>query len=127
MTLIAAVAAILRIKDATVRVADIAGAIARHKLELPIAVIDGAAAARKARKRADAERRLHYANLRRVTPTKYLPLVDKAENGSRVAAGKLACLQCANFCVAEVRHCIMAGSCGYWDFRPFQPRKKKET
>lgn len=120
-------------KFAQIRVAEVGAATSAEAIELPLALPPsavgkaGSALARELRrtaKRADPERRLHYLQLRRRVPEKYLPLVAKAEGGSRAAACKLVCLDCANYVVSEVRHCALAGTCPMWGIRPFQPKNQ---
>lgn len=135
LSFIAAMTAVLRkqAQYADVRVADVGAAVSAHALSLPLALPPsavgktGTALARELRRtarQADPERRLHYKQLRRRVPEKYLPLVTKAENGSRTAACKLTCLDCANYVVSEIRHCALAGTCPMWGIRPFQPKTK---
>lgn len=59
------------------------------------------------------------ADLRRATPERFLPVLDKVEAGSRAAALKLHCLECSNFQTSEVRKCEIT-KCAIWLFRPYQ-------
>ena len=45
----------------------------------------------------------YFAQLRKITPQRFLPLVDRIENGSRSAANKLMCIQCCGYEVKEVK------------------------
>jgi hypothetical protein len=79
-------------------------------------------AARKNRKpRAEKMRAFArtFADLRKLSPPRYLPLVDQAEKGSLRAAIKLNCLECSNFQVSEVKSCPVV-FCAMFPHRPYQ-------
>jgi len=59
------------------------------------------------------------ADLRRVTPEQFLPVLKKVEAGSRAAALKLHCLECSGYNTSEVRKCEIT-KCAIWLFRPYQ-------
>lgn len=112
-------------KYSKVRVADVGASLTKHGI-MPMLTPPNATttrARRQAIKRADPERQLHFRQLRQAVPAQYEKLVQAAEGGSRTAAVKLHCLDCAGYVRSEVRHCIMAGSCPLWSIRPYQPRK----
>jgi hypothetical protein len=60
-----------------------------------------------------------FAKLRKMTPKRYLPLIDKAEKGSKNACIKLKCLECSNWQSTEVKHCVII-DCPLYPIRPFQ-------
>lgn len=60
-----------------------------------------------------------FDRIRKMTPERFLPLVDRMEKGSRSASVKLMCLQCCGFEVKEVKLCV-SKSCPLWIFRPYQ-------
>lgn len=66
-----------------------------------------------------------FASLRKSTPKRYLPLVDKAEKGSKNACIKLKCLECSNWQSTEVKHCVITG-CPMYPIRPFQGKADVE-
>jgi hypothetical protein len=119
MVFIAAIAEELKAANPDLSVTDVTAAVAQYKIELPLLALS-----RTEKLTGDAERRLHFKHLRQHVPEKYQSLVDKAENGSRAAAAKLNCLECANYQVAEVRHCGLIHTCPMWAFRPFRPKRR---
>ncbi len=60
-----------------------------------------------------------FAELRKHSPTRYLPLVDQAEKGSLRAAIKLNCLECSNYHMVEVKLCPVV-ACAMFPHRPYQ-------
>lgn len=56
---------------------------------------------------------------------KYKKLAKRALKGSRIAAIKLHCLDCAAFDRKEVAHCLVK-SCPLWLFRPYQSTIEEE-
>ena len=62
-----------------------------------------------------------FAKLRKETPTRFLPLVDKAEKGSAKACIKLKCLECSNWERIEVKECVII-NCPLYPIRPFQTK-----
>ena len=63
---------------------------------------------------------------RRSTPKEFHPLLDKAQNGSKVAALKLKCLDCAAWQKGEVARCGILG-CSLYHIRPYKKFKENET
>ena len=57
--------------------------------------------------------------LRIVTPEARLGLVEKIENGSKVASIRLMCLQCTDYHVTEIKHCPVV-SCPLHSMRPYK-------
>lgn len=57
--------------------------------------------------------------LRETVPSRFQPLVDQVEGGSRSAAVKLHCLECSAFVTSEVRQCV-CNQCPLFGFRPYQ-------
>lgn len=57
--------------------------------------------------------------LRRVTPERYLPIVDRIESGSTVAVLKLQCLSCTNYNIPEIRYCQIP-SCPLYGKRAYK-------
>lgn len=66
-----------------------------------------------------------FAKLRKSTPKRYLPLVDKAEKGSAKACLKLKCLECSNWQSSEVKQCVII-DCPLYPIRPFQGKVEIE-
>lgn len=66
-----------------------------------------------------------FAKMRKATPQRFLPLVDKAEQGSMKACIKLKCLECSAWQSSEVRLCVI-DHCPLYPIRPFQGKGKKE-
>lgn len=66
-----------------------------------------------------------FERLRKETPKRYLPLVDKAEKGSAKACIKLKCLECSNWQSVEVKCCEIK-NCPLFPIRPFQGKGKVE-
>lgn len=66
-----------------------------------------------------------FAKLRKSTPKRYLPLVDKAEKGSAKACLKLKCLECSNWQSSEVKQCVII-DCPLFPIRPFQGKQNLE-
>ena len=66
-----------------------------------------------------------FAKLRKATPKRYLPLVDKAEKGSAKACIKLKCLECSAWQSSEVKQCII-DHCPLFPIRPFQGKADVE-
>lgn len=66
-----------------------------------------------------------YEVLRKKVPTKYLPLLEKAANGSMKATTKLYCLGCCGYERFEVKNCTAVG-CLYYPHRPFQDAVSEE-
>jgi len=63
-----------------------------------------------------------FERMRKETPERFIPMVNKAEKGSAKACIKLKCLECANWQPAEVKHCHII-SCPLFPLRPFQGKK----
>ncbi len=59
---------------------------------------------------------------RRSTPKEFHPLLAKAQAGSKVAAVKLKCLDCAAWQKSEVANCGILG-CGLYHIRPYKKVK----
>jgi len=57
--------------------------------------------------------------LRASVPLSLYPLVDRIENGSKVSAIKMKCLECCCFVKSEVRDCEIK-TCPLWSIRPYQ-------
>ena len=121
MVLVAAITHQLRKQDATIKLTEVSAAIKKFKINLPL--VAPADQTRQDKLANDVERRLHIKRLRAITPERYQVLVDRIERGSRAASDKLGCLQCANYCVAEIRHCGLM-DCAHWWYRPFRPRNR---
>lgn len=65
-----------------------------------------------------------FAKMRKDTPTRFLPLVDRAEKtGSMKTCIKLKCLECSAWQPTEVRHCVIV-DCPLYPLRPFQGKGK---
>ena len=64
-----------------------------------------------------------FAKMRLSTPERYLPLVDKAEKGSKMACIKLKCLECSAWQGSEVRQCVII-HCPLYPIRPFQGKRE---
>lgn len=60
-----------------------------------------------------------FAEMRKGTPSRFLPLVDQAEKGSLRAAIKLQCLGCTCFTPSEIKNCGITG-CPLFPHRPYQ-------
>lgn len=97
---------------------------AEHKAALLAA---RASAGPRAPRKAGAEKlkshprfKEHFRLMRKNTPQKFHPLLDKAEKGSRKAADVLHCLQCVGYIPREVRECTDCGGCSLWLTRPYQ-------
>jgi hypothetical protein len=60
-----------------------------------------------------------FALMRKTTPERFLPLVDKAEKGSKKACVKLKCLECSGWQSSEVRKCVIT-HCPLFPIRPYQ-------
>jgi hypothetical protein len=67
-----------------------------------------------------------FQRLRKETPKRFLPLVDKAEKGSAKACIKLKCLECSAWQPTEVRHCVIT-NCPLYPIRPFQGKGKEDA
>ena len=67
-----------------------------------------------------------FERLRKETPKRFLPLVDKAEKGSAKACIKLKCLECSNWQSVEVKCCEII-NCPLYPIRPFQGKGKEEA
>lgn len=67
-----------------------------------------------------------FERLRKETPKRYLPLVDKAEKGSAKACIKLKCLECSNWQSVEVKCCEIK-NCPLFPIRPFQGKGKEDA
>jgi hypothetical protein len=65
-----------------------------------------------------------FVKMRKATPKRYLPLVDKAEKGSAKACIKLKCLECSAWQSTEVKHCVI-DHCPLYPIRPFQGKGKE--
>tara|TARA_R110000824_G_scaffold280251_1_gene468376 strand:+ start:9962 stop:10456 length:495 start_codon:yes stop_codon:yes gene_type:complete len=59
------------------------------------------------------------SRLRNYCPTVHQGLVDKIAKGSKVAAIKLKCLDCAGWNKSEIKHCTIQ-TCPLWTIRPYQ-------
>lgn len=57
---------------------------------------------------------------------RFLPVVERAEAGSRTAAVKLKCLDCSGYNTAEIKHCP-CDTCSLWAFRPYQGTEQVES
>jgi len=57
-------------------------------------------------------------DLKKTVPERYQPLVLKVIQGSRTAALKLKCLDCANWQPIEIKLCPVT-DCALWNFRAF--------
>jgi hypothetical protein len=57
--------------------------------------------------------------MRRITPSAYLPIVDKIEAGSLKSMIHLHCLECTNYNKGEIRSCEIR-SCSLWQKRPYK-------
>ncbi len=67
-----------------------------------------------------------FAKMRKETPERFRPLVDKAEKtGSMKACIKLKCLECSAWQPSEVRQCVII-DCPLYPIRPFQGKGKIE-
>jgi len=66
-----------------------------------------------------------FAKLRKMTPKRYLPLIDKAEKGSAKACIKLKCLECSAWQSTEVKQCVII-DCPLYPIRPFQGKADVE-
>jgi len=69
---------------------------------------------------ANAEVQAHFSYLVKVTPERFLPILERVKEGSRTAAVKLHCLECSGYVTSEVRDCQCVSSCSLWAFRPYQ-------
>lgn len=50
---------------------------------------------------------------------RFLPILDRAMKGSRSAAVKLKCIECAGWTTTEVKHC-QCTTCALYSFRPYK-------
>jgi hypothetical protein len=66
-----------------------------------------------------------FAKLRKMTPKRFLPLVQKAEKGSAKACIKLKCLECSAYQPSEVKLCVI-NHCPLFPIRPFQGKGKEK-
>jgi len=57
--------------------------------------------------------------MRRITPSPYLQIVDKIEAGSMKSMIHLHCLECTNYNKGEIRSCQIK-SCSLWQKRPYK-------
>jgi len=64
-----------------------------------------------------------FKDLHGYVPSTYKNLVKRIEKGSKTAAIKLKCLDCANYQPKEVKYCTVS-SCPLWPIRPYQPKDK---
>jgi hypothetical protein len=68
-----------------------------------------------------------FVKMRKETPEKFLPLVDKLEKtGSMKTCIKLKCLECSAWQPSEVKHCVII-DCPLYPIRPFQGKDKSEV
>lgn len=68
-----------------------------------------------------------FVRMRKSTPERFRPLVDKLEkSGSLKACIKLKCLECSNWQPGEVKECVIT-DCPLFPIRPFQGKKTEET
>jgi hypothetical protein len=67
-----------------------------------------------------------FSKLRKMSPKRFLPLVDKAQKGSAKACIKLKCLECSNWDSKEVKLCVIK-DCPLFPIRPFQEKAKEEV
>lgn len=84
-----------------------------------------AAAARRARPTQRQKMAAYaetFAQMRKNFPRFALPIIDKAEAGSKTAAIKLNCLECSGWQRKEVRDCRDTG-CPFYPQRPYQGLK----
>jgi hypothetical protein len=81
----------------------------------------GSSGARPRKNAALARRKRPLPLVRAEVPPRWQGLVDWAERGSLVARIHLACLDCACWQEAEVRHCTVE-ACALHSVRPYQPR-----
>lgn len=61
----------------------------------------------------------HIAYLRTITPSSYLPIVDRIEKGSMKASIAWKCLECSGWRVSEVKQCAVK-DCSHKPFRPYR-------
>lgn len=62
-----------------------------------------------------------FEELRQKVPERFLPVVDRLENGSMKAGLILHCLDCTGYCVSEIKRCSAGVQmCQLWPFRPYQ-------
>lgn len=87
-----------------------------------VGVVRGPRKAGSVKMKAFAE---SFAKLRTQTPTRFHPLIDKAEKGSKTACVKLKCLECSCWTTSEVRKCVI-NSCPLFPIRPFQGKSEEE-
>ena len=67
-----------------------------------------------------------FAQMRKDTPERFLPLVDKAQKTcSMKICIKLKCLECAAWQPSEVKHCVVT-NCPLYPIRPFQGKGKED-
>ena len=59
--------------------------------------------------------------MRKQTPERYRPLVNRAERGSMRAALALKCLDCSCWQVPEIKECAIT-HCPLYPYRPYQSR-----
>ena len=67
-----------------------------------------------------------FAEQRKSTPEEFHPLLEKAQAGSKVAAVKLKCLDCAAWQKSEVAQCGILG-CALYHIRPYKKFKENEV
>jgi len=60
-----------------------------------------------------------HEGLRKETPERFLPIVERVCGGSMAQAVKLKCLECSAYMTSEVRQCPVT-ACALWAFRPYQ-------
>lgn len=60
-----------------------------------------------------------FKELKRQTPTRWLPMVERAEEGSLRAAISLKCLDCTSFQVQEIKDCACV-ECSLYPHRPYK-------
>jgi len=95
----------------------------QHQVALMQAGRSGAGRVSKAEKFAkDPVAQSAFEDLKKRTPARFQPLVLKVIQGSRTAALKLKCLDCANYQPIEIKLCPCT-DCSLWNFRSYQKSK----
>lgn len=63
-----------------------------------------------------------FSKMRKFVPSRFLPLIDRAEKGSKVACIKLKCLDCSGYDVKEIKYCVV-DACSLFPIRPYQVKE----
>lgn len=93
---------------------------AEHKAAL-VAGRSGKRTKRSEKFAKNPELKAGFDELRKKVPERYIPLVDRLENGSAKAGIVLHCLDCVGYCTKEVRQCSAGVQmCALWPLRPYQ-------